>query len=435
MKILLIGFIVLAAVVALSLSLARHLNASKAPPKIGPEWSAWQAGDILETERLSVDALSQNETDDHARHAYILACSGLGRFEEAISEYNALSSDYPHLPELDETALWSYVWIGDIDSAIAFAEKRGLLSSPSTREQLRLAADHPFLLEADGVTELPFTEDGFSQYMPGVDAQLNGHAVIARIDTGGSFIHMTRSQAKDFGVSFSGCERNFAALTFSSICYGQANLRLGEAHLINVPVAVHKDSTLPTSAIAEAFDAPLGVIIGTNVFRQFMTTVDAPRKRLLLSPRGDMAAKTEHMARLPDTIGKADFFVVGDHFIIARGRIGNGPLVPLFVDSGLAAFNPTQGQASLLAPESALGGWGAEKPAPGSFAPLPAEVMLGSMAAAQMTVLPVTDKTWRNGFGDWQGVEVEALISYGFLKNWAWTLDFDQNAIVFHSAD
>ena len=66
-------------------------------------------------------------------------------------------------------------------------------------------------------------------------------------------------------------------LAKNTICYGAADLALGGAHIRNAPVWVHADDTFPVAVVASAFGVEMGAIIGTNVFRQFLTTIDAPQ--------------------------------------------------------------------------------------------------------------------------------------------------------------
>lgn len=50
-----------------------------------------------------------------------------------------------------------------------------------------------------------------------------------------------------------------------------------------------------------------------------------------------------------------------------------------------------------------------------------------------MTAFGVPDKTWKD-FGDWGGLTVDGLISWGFLKNFTWTIDFDRHVYVLAGA-
>jgi hypothetical protein len=213
------------------------------------------------------------------------------------------------------------------------------------------------------------------------------------------------------------------------IRHGMADLELGPITLHNVPVAVH-EGALPTGPIAEAFGVELGPIIGTNILERFLSTIDAPSRRLLLSQRGDVPARTEHLARLGETHHEAPFALWSDHLMIARGRVGNVPNANIFVDSGLVAGNTEQGQAAILAPQRALASWGVTQPEQGRFAELPGPVAIGTASRSDMTAYVVPNRTWR-GFGDWGGIRVDALVSWGFLQHFAWTIDFDRRLYLF----
>jgi hypothetical protein len=39
--------------------------------------------------------------------------------------------------------------------------------------------------------------------------------------------------------------------------------------------------------------------------------------------------------------------------------------------------------------------------------------------------MAVSEKTWR-AFGDWGGIRVSGIVSWGYLKHVTWTIDFDE---------
>jgi hypothetical protein len=123
----------------------------------------------------------------------------------------------------------------------------------------------------------------------------------------------------------------------------------------------------------------------------------------------------------------------GDHLMIARGRVGRVEDANLFVDSGLVAFAPDQGQAAVLASRGALASWGVALPASGRFAELRDPVAIGSAQLEGLTAYPVSDAAWRD-LGDWGGIRVDALVSWGFLRQFAWTIDFDRRRYLFGDA-
>ena len=208
--------------------------------------------------------------------------------------------------------------------------------------------------------------------------RLNGRPAVARLDTGGSFIHLSSEAAAAFGIETVAAERSFAALGWHTVRYGVGDLDVGAIHMQNVPVAVH-EGALGASPIADAFGVELGPIVGTNVLQRFLATIDAPGARLILSRRGDADARSEHLARLGPA-QEAPFALWSDHLMIARGRVGGIEDANLFVDSGLVVFTPDQGQAAVLASRRALASWGVDLPEEGRLAVLPGPVAIGPVS-------------------------------------------------------
>lgn len=399
--------------------------AEASDPDRAAAWLAWEEGRFEEAGRLGAELASRLGREDEGLHVCVLAAHVRGEHARAISAHGRISPRYRRLRELDEPVLWSFLHLGDVDGARAFAERRGLSSRDRVlRSRLELASDRPFDVELSGLVELPFSDDALSPWMPGFAARLAGRDVIARLDTGGSFVHVSGEQAAAFGIGTVACEKAFAALASGRVCYGVADLELGAARLRNVPVAVH-EGVLPTRRIAEAFGVELGPIVGTNVLRRFLVTVDGPGRRLLFSRRGDGPARAEHLSRLDGAPVSVPFALWNEHQMIAKGQVGEGLPETFFVDSGLVAGTPEQGQASLLAPASSLATWGARAGDRGRLAELPSTLALGGAVRKGAKVLAVPDGTWRQ-FGEWGGVRVSGLVSWGFLKDFSWTLDFDR---------
>jgi hypothetical protein len=395
--------------------------------------AAWAQANFAQAQQAA--AAYRGPAEDEALALLVRASAARGDFARAIEVNGRISRRFRRYSELDEAVLVSYVWLGNIAAAQRFAERRRMTRNAAIRERLRIAAETPQSVSANGVIDLPFTDDRMSEVIPGVAATVNGAPLVARLDTGGAFIHMSRSKATQLGLGFAGCERAFAALSVGAVCHGKADLTLGGARLTNVPVAVHDDRQLQTDALARHFGVEFGVIIGTNVFRQFLATFDALGKRLVLTLRGDTSARAQHLARYPARLGETPFGVLGDHYILVPGRIGDGRAGVFFLDTGLAVGNEAQGQAAALTSRSALREIGAPRPAAGRFAELPQPLSLAGATANRLTAFEVEDRIWRDGFAaNWRGIAVDLLISHGFVKRWAWTLDFDGQTLFMHGA-
>lgn len=397
-----------------------------------PAWDAWRAGDFTLARERAADLLVSGPAADEARHVLTLLASVLGDYDEAIATHQLIDPRYRRLRELDEPILWDHLHREDAAGALRFAERRRLVRRAVIAKRLRLALERPFAIDIEGVVDLPFTDDELTPFMPGFAARLNGRPTVARLDTGGTFVHVSSEVAAALAIDTVASEREFAALRWHTVRYGVADLELGPIRLRNAPVMVHEDA-LSAGPIAAAFGVELGPIIGTNVLERFLTTVDAPGRRLLLSRRDDPDARAAHLAHLGGTQHEAPFALWGDHLMIARGHVGGVRNVNLFVDSGLVAYTTEQGQAALLASRRTLESWGVAQPDDSRLADLPGVLAIGTASRDGMTAYAVPDPTWHD-FGDWGAIRVDALISWGFLRHFSWTIDFDRRLYLFGEA-
>lgn len=400
-------------------------------PHLRAAWTAWTRGDIRGAEAEARRLVSNEATADAGHFMLALTAHVRRDHREAIRRFEQVDPSSRLRGRLTEPILWSYVFAGDTEAALTLAEKMRLGSV--TADRIRQAADNPLSVSIDGVVELPFTEDALSPYMPGFRARLNGREIVARLDTGGAFVHVSAEQAQALGIDTMGCDKGFASLSKTRICYGVADLDLGPVRMRNVPVSVHDDG-LAAAPFARHFDARVDAIIGVNVLEQFLATVDGPRARLILSGRHDCVARRRHVSRIPEDPAVVPFGVWTDHLMIAKGEVaGRGP-VNLFVDTGLVIVTAERGQAAVLASGSALASWGGAPVGDQGFYTLPGATGLAGMPRAELLAYAVSDRTWR-AYGDWGGIEVTALIGWGYMKQFVWTIDFDRGEFLLATYD
>ncbi|HSV56530.1 MAG TPA: retropepsin-like aspartic protease [Magnetospirillaceae bacterium] len=399
-------------------------------PVLRTAWDLYRDGDFAAARAAASQLISLDRSMDEARRILCLASHMTGDYAEAVGQYDRIRPSFPGRKHLVEPTAWSCIHLGDVPGAVRVLESAGFRLGTPLLNALRHWLEHPLEVKADGLAELPFTDDRLSPFMPGIRVRINGQEAVARLDTGASFLHLNTAWADRLGIRAAGRERSFAALSHDTIGYGGfANLELGSAALGNVPAYIHGKGLDPSSErLAAAFGVELGPIIGTNVLQQFLATLDGPGCRLILSPRGDPGGASAHAALLSGTATEVQFTMWSDHYMIARGSLGPAP-VNLFVDSGLVVVNAEQGQAALLASKPVLKSWKTAVPDEGRLAVVPVALRLGELSAENPTAFPVSASTWKR-FGDWGGVRVDALLSWGFLKACAWTIDFDRRMYV-----
>ena len=165
-----------------------------------PAWDAWHAGDFQVAREHAAALLEAGQAVDEARHLVALVACVLGEYDEAIATHQLIDTRYRRLAELDEPVLWAFVHRDDVAGALAFAERRGIGRRGAVTQRLRLALENPLDVEIEGVVDVPFTDDALTPLMPGFSAHLNGRSTVARLDTGGSNVHMTAEAAEAYGV-------------------------------------------------------------------------------------------------------------------------------------------------------------------------------------------------------------------------------------------
>ncbi|MEV4071444.1 retropepsin-like aspartic protease [Nonomuraea fuscirosea] len=391
-----------------------------------PAWRAWSRGDVEGCERHA-ETLSGPSRD----HLLFLCHSVRQSYEQALSCYHALAAAGRAPRTLDEPVVQAWLHLGRPDRAVEHVQRRYGHRTRAAEQALRLLDSRlrrPLGVRLDGTITLPFAEHELAPYLPAVAATIDGVAVRAHLDTGAPFVVMGPRRAAETGVATTTSGTGSHGSHRTELRHGTiAELRLGAASLTNVPVQVLSTLVGPQDL----------VIIGTNVLEQFLSTLDHPRHRLILSPRPHPGAAAEHSRLLADTPVAAEFafHLWADHYMFARGGFGPRDDLTFFIDSGLVHVDDTVDpprQASLLAASRRYRAWGVprhlttrphfDSPDPVSLGPLTHRAPLVAVTRSRTT-------PWRS-FG---GVRVDGVLTHAFLKAYAWTLDFDRARYVFRA--
>lgn len=380
-------------------------------------WSAWTNGDIALARTLADEALAAGREPDAAQHLLFLCDFVSGGYADALARLDRIAPDYPGRSELAEPALEAYIHLGRLDEAAAFAASTPGLPA-AYRALIARHAAQPFGVALSGVTAVSFADHELAEYFPGFDAEINGKNLIAHVDTGGSFLIMGPDRAQALGIETVPGELSTAHLNLTRmrLAHGIADrFTLGDAVLTNVPVTV-----LPTLVGESDW-----VIFGTCILERFLSTLDYPNRRLILSRRGDAAATAAHLAQLPPESARVPFYLWGDHFMFARGNFGPQHDLNYFIDSGLVVIQPgvdgQPRQAAFTTSTKKLRAWGVP----------PDTIKRGFFEAPHPIGVGVLEQpghyivTGQAGDQDFGGVRIDGLLSHAFLKRYAWTIDFD----------
>jgi hypothetical protein len=378
----------------------------------------WRNGDIELAER---DALAAEDSPQRDRVQFDCAFAK-GEYERALEIYPALARSRAGRASLG-AAIEANIHLGRFTEAADLARVRK--AAKWKRELLDELAAAPLRARLEGTTIVPFETVplmgvDFSDSLPGVAVELDGERIVAHFDSGAAFLVMSPEKARSLGIELRGGERAFASLSWERMSYGIAkSLRIGDALLENVPVAA-----------APQLKGDLDrVYFGTCILERFFATVDYPSRRLILSPRDDEKLKAEHFAMLAGDRSEIPFYLWADHFMFARGSVGDERDLNFFIDSGLFFLMADDSGAikrgSLLAAPADCRRWGMNPAdAKKGYFECRSPISLGSstreegayIVAGPMDVI-------EENFG---GVRIDALLSNGFLGNYSWTIDFDR---------
>jgi len=403
--------------VAADSSASTNLNALKAKA-----WKAWQNGDIDHAAEIAAELVETKSYAATGQHILFLKAFVTGKYEEALRIYKKIDPAYPKYAELDRAVIDAFRHLGRYSEAEKFAHSRG--KEKHVLELLKMLKANPLKVTLDKLTVIPFAKGQLHEFFPDFEVMLNGEKVIAHVDTGGTFLHMAPARAEKLGIELIPGGKGMHGSRSVDIYHGIAkSFRIGDALFENVPVG----------ALASLVGQENFIIFGTNILQQFLSTLDYPNKRLILSPRDNSQLRKEHLAMLPEDKVKIPFYMAGDHYMFVRGGVGEHRDLNFFIDSGLVSLHPGKGgirQAAFTAPPNSFIKWGfkpeeVEKKVFDSHLPL----ILGPLEQEGHLVLAGREE--KDSWGKFGEVRIDGLLSHAFLKHYVWTIDFNKRIYIF----
>ncbi|HEY3638000.1 MAG TPA: aspartyl protease family protein [Rhizomicrobium sp.] len=377
-----------------------------------------------------------------------------GEFDQAKAGYAAVPKSSPHYADaqrgLGEIALFENR-LGEADVLLANAHKLnpadlhtvGLMAQSMEREGRY--ADMVQLLRQVGRPERAVEFEMFSKVtpyripahqatatipmewtdpLPVVKAKVNDFEGLFLIDTGAPEIILDPDFARFAHVQTSNDQTKGAApgARTSPINFGRiAKFTLPGVETDDIPAML-----LSTRGFtASARNKRVAGIIGTEFLSHYRATLDYPHDRLILEPHDAPAHGGGSLAEVP-------FWLIGDHFIVAMGRLDQGPKQLILADTGVGAY-------SFSAPQSTLRDAGIAVPS----TQVPAKSPIGEPPSAKFPIAKLSFGTLTEsnlegiygifppGLEDGLGVHVGGVVSHGFFHNYAVTLDFGRMTISF----
>ena len=222
-------------------------------------------------------ALTENPNDQDALHLRIVTSYLSGQFGRIFAAYGRLDVDYVGRDRaLDELVLNAYWHLERYTEAASFARTADVSDIQQMwSDQL---VDSPLAVDVEGTTVVPFAVNNFlGDLMPAIAVELNGVALLAHLDTGGSFITMAPGRAQELGIETDDAGTGVANNQPTGLRRGLADtLSFGSASLTNVPVTTVESLTGQLESL---------VILGTRILSNFLVTWDNEQNRLILTDR------------------------------------------------------------------------------------------------------------------------------------------------------
>jgi predicted aspartyl protease len=374
-----------------------------------------------EARRLSERALADHADDPVATRRLGLLALLKNRLDEA-------ETLLVRARKLDPSSAEAALALAEVDvRRDAFAKAAPLFRAAGREERARqlesFGADVPYSLDAPDSVELPFVVD---DPLPVVEAKgADGLALTLLVDTGGGELTLDTETAKRLAVSLYGERQGtFAGGRHAPVGLAAfGGISLGGASVRSLPVAVMNLAPLAGVFGGRHIDG----VLGTVVLYHFLSTLDYPKKKLVLRKRdGDAAKALRAETRAPEV----PFLLARDHFMLARGAIGAKRDMLWLVDTGLAG-------GGFSAPEETLAAAGIslDRAHAGVGMGGGGEVEAIPFTVPELSLGPVTAKNVEGIFSGpfpvpkLLGFRVDGLVSHGFLQPYAVTFDFDRMRI------
>jgi len=319
--------------------------------------------------------------------------------------------------------------VNDYSGAAQIIEEYGL-DHPQAQLIRKVAATPAFRLVGHGdTTTVPLSE---IDPLPLIEITINGERVHAFLDTGGPGFSTNTEFAEEKGLPILSWQTgNYASKKNAPVNAVQVDsLSIGEFTLRNVAgFALQGIRPKFGQYVCEA-------CIGTGILNQFLSTIDYPNRRLILTRRGSSKGRKEHFSSLGRSRTRVPFWMAADHYLMAKGRLTRKKGLTFLVDSGLAAFGRPAGKGPVV--QAAFMTWYAPLMEHGIVGPktrvgFPYFYKIPSLGIGDLIQHDlcgfVKDRNARRLLLD--GIMIDGIISHAYLKNYTWTLDFDRHEFIF----
>jgi hypothetical protein len=291
----------------------------------------------------------------------------------------------------------------------------------------------PYLIEGkNDVATIPFVH---TDPLPLIQVKVKNETVNFLIDTGAAEVYLDPEFAKKVGaVEFGSTTGVYGGGLQANTGQGKVDeVTLGEFVIRNVPVNILSTRRFAAAARGKRVDG----VLGTVLLSHFLTTLDYPKGRLILRRRTrEQVDKLDAQTLVANGV-EIPFWLAGQHFMLANGRVNKSKPMLFFADTGLAGGGficpkSTLKDGDITLPNESgiegLGGGGALKAIPFKVDELSFGPVTRRDVQAFAGVFPETME-YREGF------RIGGFISHQFFRPFALTIDFSRMRFVLVKGD
>lgn len=383
-------------------------------------WRFWRQGDMAAASQEAQRLVASHS--DQAHHVLMLTSFAQGKFQEAIAHQKRISTSYPRFRETLMPVIDAQKHLGQYADASAFAVQHSFNEPMGLQSSLRRLAKNPPKFVLQKTTEIPFKKDDpYNPYLPAFDMSLNGRSLVGHLDTGGTFVVISKELADQMGLKMSYLGKGHCNNREASVWTTLAHFQMGDLLVQGVPTEV--SDCLNGTAMRDR------VIFGTNVLQRFLSTIDYPGDRLVLSP---FNRRVEHFKRISSgyrQVASQPFYIWADHYMFTKGQLSGAKNLNFFVDTGLVYFHADGRQAAFLTSTKKLidMGYDSRVLAQSKVVDALGDIGLSEVVQSGHVIRHQDEIT----FGDFGGVEISGLIAHAFLRSYSWTIDFERMSYSF----
>ena len=383
--------------------------------------SLFKAGKFAEAEKVYFKVLNEDPRNHRAfaRLGYIaLLANRLDEAQKWLTEAIKLKPEDPGLKSLLAEVFYRH---DEFQKAAQLLRVVGREAMAKKLESFKDVSPYQIGGTAE-VTNLKFV---MTDPLPVVQVRVNDSELVNFfIDTGGAELIIDTEFAKEVGAGQFGSEMGtFAGGKKAGYQHGRVDsITLGDFTVKNIPIHIMD---------VRRFSQPVfggrrvDGIIGTVMLYHFLATLDYPEGQLILRSKTDQNLKQiEQEAKEQKSI-VVPFWMAGDHYMVAWGKVNNSRPMLFFVDTGLAGGGFTCPESTLrkagikLKENQAgegIGGGGKVRIIPFVVK----ELTLGGAREHNTRGLYTGSSALENAFG----FHIGGLISHGFFRHYSLTLDF-----------